>query len=1227
MSLVLAAMLILPGAGAQFRASDAALTLETPAYRCVLDARTGALVRLGTPGAGPLLVGNVDGSFWRLRYRDDTWLTAEEAAREASVEHRWDEGRGVLTLSWHCGKADVSVEMRAEDERLEARATVANLGQQPVLRLYLPNEVAMPKDGLRLFTWPESTGLGLTARWLEPPADDAPSRWADQALADRLMRRLLGFGAEMRDLPGTARPLRITEEGKKLLEEAVAARVTGREVTVVRPPAGDPDVVILETDDGPYLAGFQLGGQGWFAYFAGASDENVAIPVVANLLRSWAVQDEGGKIGLISLRGRAHGGWMAIPVTTWDDSLPGAVGNLELVPLQSPAALRKALADETMAAIFNPYAEHLPADSPEEAEAIVDALRGFVRRGGVWLDAGGYPFYYITKRGGFGRLSGTYPPMFSDFVHLDSDRGQLAVYRTQPAQEVFVPAHLELYGAEFDGGAAAVFSRNFATWVDTGKTWQAPPVVFLLGSDLKTAVLRYADENGFTTKLANKLPAEKRDAFVRSLLIRLGGARAADYLSYLPRLPSPNIIHMTEHLHVGFDKAYPDYLPPRPEFGTMDDLRNLYREGHRLGFLMMPYVNPTWWCDQSPSLAKHGDAVLAVGLDGKTYREAYGYSEPMSRGYSICALHPLVRELDDQCLRDFVDDLGSDILFQDQVGARGWLYDLNPAEPTPYAYTEGMIQIARTDSKHVPLSTERGWDRIMEYEVQFCGVAYAMVPKRGRALWSPGFWEILGDGEWQSSPLALYMGHDKVAFALHDLGHFIDDERALAMALPLGHQLSLAIGVGASEASQRFRWLLWLDTLQKQLAAEYMLQSLDSHRHLSQLAIESMYGPLTVVGSIEQAPVAYGDVVLASPGFYARREDGLLEAGRLVRYAGRDYAADAPFEFVRRRDGEREQWWLYSGGPVLLPAGDARTAAVVAPNGDAPAAIVEEDGGRWAKAQPPIWGVQTPAELADLAPAQWPQAPRYIGVVHMPAGPGPAWADAGADEWVEALRNSPVLSSLLMEVRTLDSPEDVLRACREPRQCFAILNPYGEHFPVRAQDQTHEMLAAVGEYVDHGGLWWETGGYSFFYPCWPVREGGRIVRWERGPGMGGMNSLLGSPDSLADNPPAERLSVTAAGRALLPQGAVDKLGTASAVVNRPLSSEYGGWVLVTGPHGPYLAGYQIEGWGYLFRVGGKGQKELTLPAVEATLAHLFRTPPRDWPRVQAKRVWSVVMAR
>ena len=58
--------------------------------------------------------------------------------------------------------------------------------------------------------------------------------------------------------------------------------------------------------------------------------------------------------------------------------------------------------------------------------------------------------HYLIKRGGYRRFTGSYP-MFADFVHLSSDNGQLAVYHTQLEREIFVPARLELKGADVNG--------------------------------------------------------------------------------------------------------------------------------------------------------------------------------------------------------------------------------------------------------------------------------------------------------------------------------------------------------------------------------------------------------------------------------------------------------------------------------------------------------------------------------------------------------------------------------------------------------------------------------------------------------------------------------------------------------------------------------------------------------------------------------------------------------
>jgi hypothetical protein len=116
-------------------------------------------------------------------------------------------------------------------------------------------------------------------------------------------------------------------------------------------------------------------------------------------------------------------------------------------------------------------------------------------------------------------------------------------------------------------------------------------------------------------------------------------------------------------------------------------------QGDRLGHLMIPYTNPTWWCDgpKGPTFEQHGDAPLLRGLDGKLAHERYSQNE----GFTVCHWHPAMRAANQKTVEQFSRDYPCDILFQDQCSVRGWRYDTNPASPTVWAYTEGSAASAR----------------------------------------------------------------------------------------------------------------------------------------------------------------------------------------------------------------------------------------------------------------------------------------------------------------------------------------------------------------------------------------------------------------------------------------------------------------------------------------------------------------------------------------------------
>ncbi len=1172
---------------------------------CALDLRCGewsmqigpggGLVQLRGPGGAAAGLGE-EAPLWAVRFRDGRILTPADlpAPRVRKA------GRGVR-VQW-AGKAlEAQLSLRAGGDRFELALRIANRGEAPITDVALPYRLPFAADRVRLVSWPQGLGVGFRREWFLPGRG---GRWESLPVADRGMRRLLGFGCRMLDLPGRALPARVTPLGEQVLGPGLAALIRANKVVVVRPPERPADAVLVENDDGPYLCGIKL-GRGWFFYCTGRSHSAFMLACGQRIIQHYVRGP--GEIGVIVLPGLDTGFWCEARASAWLKMVQTKIARLSPRRIASATELKAALQDAGVRAIINPYAEHLVADSPDEALETIDAIRQFIRRGGLWMDAGGYPFYYALRRSKYERAQLSHPPAFADFVHFDTTAGSWAVFSLQPPADVpiFVPAVLSLEAAELRGRPCGVFTRWYKTWIAPGKAWQAPPVVFLLGRGLRQACRDYVELHGFKRgpdKKVTRLGA--LEAFKRSVLVRLYGATAREYLDNLASLQAPAIVHMTEHLHIGFDRAYPDYLPPPERFGSMEDLRRIYRLAHRLGFLMMPYVNPTWWCEEAPSLKKYGTQALARSPEGELYRESYGRPPFVHRGYSVCPWHPLIRKLDDRCLRWFVDDLGCDILFQDQIGARSMRYDFNPASPTPWAYSEGMVRIARHDSRFVPLSTEGGFDRLINWELQFCGPgSYGSIEKVEQPRQWVSFEERFAKGTWQHSPLALYMAHDKVSFALHDLGHFVTTERVLAACLGLGQHLSLAVRAAASPRSRPKRWLAWLQAVQRHVASRYMFEPLLEFRHLSDLAFVAHYGDLKVAANLGPEPLELAEATLASPGWYATDAAGELVAGRLARFRGRTY--DPPLEFIHLP--RQHAWIFYGSGTVQVPLAGPEQG--MRPDGESAfvASVERKQGAVVLNVKLGAIRQWPPEGLAKLPPQRWPRRPELIGVVDMgPNGPKPGWADAGPDRWMEAFARSARLRSLGLRPRRLRSPSELLAALQQPRRWFAIINPYGERFPVPSPDDVDRVLQAVADYVDAGGIWWETGGFSFYYPCWPDGDG-----WRVGKGMAGLARILGAPLVLADNPPAEQVQLTAFASRLPGLGG---FRPTPCKVNRPLpEQDYPGLVLVRGPSGPYVAGYQLSGWGYLFRVGGIGQFEVTWPVAEAMLAWLYTNPPAEWP--------------
>lgn len=1240
------------GVVASALAGEQTLTIAGTAYTAEFSSENGALVRFAVRGKAGSIWHSGEQGLWQIVGAGAQRIDAAEfspGSPERSFRYDWDAGTRRLRLQYRSAEVDVAVTATGTDEHLDLQAQV-----QPhsatVLEFSLPARLRFDPAQLVRFVCPadgnQSVGTAFRGRFFQAQDEEQPSSWTAQTAGPKGYQLLYGGPLVYRTDFDPPVALRVTEPGQAWLGAGLAARLASTKATVNRPPKPDQaDLVVIDSPHGPYFSACHLGGQGSLWRIGGAvRDEEapLSLDVVSATIGHLAATAgaERTKVGLVAVtHGPASGNWSDVPVADWRRRLAQAVGQagggVQFVELTTASQMLQAAAAQDYLAILNPYGEGLPCRAGDALETVVAAIGRYVRAGGHWFEVGGHPFHSRLVPVRFYQYRATYPPAFADFFHAESQAGQAAVYRVQPRtwepwegatnpQAIFVPGRLGCGGDETGGWC----ERPFAVYLTPGAGWQSPVVRLVAGQGAADDLRAYCRANDITRRLADKLPADVLARFQNAVLVYYAGT-CADKLAHLAQLPVPCQIHFADYLHGGFDKQYPDHLPPHPDFGTPDQFRRFFAEAQRLGHLVIPYTNPTWWCDgpKGPTFAQHGDGPLLKGLDGQPAHERYAHNE----GFTVCHWHPAVRAANEKTVAQFTEDYPCDVLFQDQCGARGWRYDTNPASPAAWAYTEGLLSMVAADCRRRPLSTESGWDGVVNAESQLCGMTWSLVPTEHAPAWRQLLKTRYAPATWEIFPVAQYIAHDKTALLHHDLGQFVTNRETLAWTLGLGFSLSYrTAAAGLAEEAPR-EWLRWLDRLQKSVCARYVGQPLSDFSHERDAAsaedddglLRARYDTLQVIANLSPRPRAVPDARLAPWGF-AATAPGLV-AANLQTLGGTDFGEDG-VSFVTQGDATRTAVWVYARPgaevAVLAPAAlpDAATLA-----GDGHTPLPARGSGRvWhftVPRRPGATPAAPPPALAAKAPRDWPQKP-VVAVLDL-EGLTPVWTRITASDWLRALNESRLASAWGLTVRRITTAAelaDVLQA--GPTACWAIVNPYGERFPVSGPGQWRAMLDLVRRYVNQGGCWWETAGYSFYQAVWRQGE-----QWQSEPvGPQGLADLRVPLDGGDVDQPAEPLAVTPEGRAWLDQDLVTRLARSASPVNRGLPrgpSDRGHVALVAGRETDWLGGYRLDGWGWLWRIGGFWPNpEVAVPVTVATLEYLASHPPQPVTPGGRKYLWA-----
>ena len=919
-------------------ANEQVLTLTSQAGTVTFNAANGTLLSVQPQGQSSSLLRSGEQGLWQARFQDGSEIDATQFSAGSATNtfsNEWHAADNAWHLIYRSAAIAVTIHATGRATGVEFTAEVTPCAGT-LLDFALPGRLRFDPAEVKRCVFPANGnfGVGLAFRraFFERQSDEHPAAWQPESVGPRAYINLVGKALNARPMHEPEVPLTMTPEGRIWLGNDLARRVDGIATIVNRAPAPQPsNLVLVDSPHGAWYYAHSLDGDGHLWRFSGFLDEkaaNLSVKLVTATLNhlTAAPPARRTKIAVVALaHGPTHGSANATPVSAWQEQFQKlrAVRDqkITLVELTSPGELAAALAEDDFLAILNPYGEELPTLQDNGMDAMVSAIGQFVRGGGNWFEVGGYPFHAALRPVRYFKYSLTYPPAFADFVHFDTTSGVASLFGVQPLHDtpwagatnhavIFVPGTLGC-GADERGGYA---DHAFAPFVKPGDTWRSPAVRLTLGQKIESDLQAYCADNRITRRLDAKMPPTLLARFKQSVLVFYAGT-CSEKIAHLDQLPTPALVHYSDYLKGGFDKEYPDHLPPKPTFGTPAELRQFHDACHARGLLVMPYTNPTWWCDhpRGPTFLREGDAPLLRNLDGSLSYERYSLND----GYTVCHWHPAVQRANRETVRQFSEDYPVDVLFQDQNGARGWRYDLNPASPTPDAYTEGLISQVIEDSHRKPLSTEAGWDRVANFEAQLCGLSFQLVPTEHHPEWVQLLKYTYPPQTWDIFPLTQSIAHDKAALLYHDLGQFVTNPELVAWTLGLGFGMSYRVHATGLAYDQPREWLRWLDRLQKSVCARYIGEPLTAFTHdrgaqpttADDGVLNATYGPVHILANLGPQPRTVEGHPLATHGFYATAPG--MVAARLQQVGSHDFGTNG-VSFVTAGNARKVDVWVFA---------------------------------------------------------------------------------------------------------------------------------------------------------------------------------------------------------------------------------------------------------------------------------------------------------------------------
>lgn len=493
-------------------------------------------------------------------------------------------------------------------------------------------------------------------------------------------------------------------------------------------------------------------------------------------------------------------------------------------------------------------------------------------------------FELIEQNEGFGAA---YPTdLFADYISLYSNKGRIAIYTL--LEPTFIhPSVVEIVR---EGSDSIYVNHFFGLRINDGDSWTSPFVRIRISQSHIDTIGSYRVDNELDglPSLTDKLSLSFYDQLVQAPVLKLDATQIGEtkFSQYdeeiFSRTPSPGLLVLIAYQegkldNDNFDENHPDFLPPDPDFGTTAEFASMFRQAQERGFLVMPFTNPTWWDDESPTLQNLAppltfEDIVVITDTGQTFYEYY----QQKGGYVMSPYAPFVQNRLAQLMQEMTIDIPSDLIFEDQIGARRWMYDYNSSSPTPTSYIQGWFEHTQTYSDR-RLMTELGFDRLAETEIGFHGsVLWHQREGRTNEWW--------GDNNWSAYPMASMMLRDKVILYQH-LSDKVStkDEETLIWNLAFGYMLGFDLHAGGIDDA----WLDIVSGLQKHVLARYANERVTDLTDIAVQVTNTAFETFSVIVNWDKAMTyTVGQHTLSPEGFLVESDDNTLIAGNFTKFNG-----------------------------------------------------------------------------------------------------------------------------------------------------------------------------------------------------------------------------------------------------------------------------------------------------------------------------------------------------